>query len=69
MTQDPDGTEREVPFGLKPGDGMLYPGCSAAHWRDAFLGDQCGQAFFHYVPAEASIFGEYHGDKNTRKSR
>ena len=69
LTQAPDGGEREVPFNLKPGEGVLYPGCAAPHWRDVFLGDRCGQAFFHYVPAEASTFGEYFGDKETREKR
>ena len=69
LTQDPDGSERKVPLNLKPGEGMLYPGCAAPHWRDVFLGERCGQAFFHYVPAEASTFGEFFGDKKTRGTR
>lgn len=56
------GAAKEVLFGLKPGEGMLYPGCSAPHWRDVFLGERCGQAFFHYVPADEARFGEYFGD-------
>ncbi len=41
---------------------MLYPGCSAPHWRNVFLGKHCGQAFFHYAPAVADTFGAYFGD-------
>lgn len=34
---------------LKPGDGMLYYGCIAEHWREPFEGDFCKQVFLHYV--------------------
>lgn len=64
-----DGSDREIAFDLNPGEGMLYPGCSAPHWRDVFLGALCGQAFFHYVPADAETFGEYFGDQTTRSRR
>ena len=61
-----EGTEtgpgKEVAFNMQPGDGMLYPGCSAPHWRDMFLGAKCGQAFFHWVPKDDHVFGEYYGD-------
>jgi hypothetical protein len=62
LADDGKGGEREELFDLKPGEGILYPGCSAPHWRDVFLGQNCGQAFFHYVPAAAQTFGEYFGD-------
>lgn len=68
LGQDGDGAEREVLFALKPGEGMLYPGCSAPHWRDVFLGEHCGQAFFHYVPAVADTFGAYFGDSERGKT-
>ncbi|MDX1486084.1 MAG: hypothetical protein R3229_16555 [Alphaproteobacteria bacterium] len=57
-----DGAAQDVPFDLQPGGGMLYPGCWAPHWRDVFLGERCGQAFFHFVPDDAAVFGEYFGD-------
>jgi predicted 2-oxoglutarate/Fe(II)-dependent dioxygenase YbiX len=34
---------------LKPGDAMIYLGCSAAHWRNEFPGHFCSQVFLHYV--------------------
>ena len=61
-----EGTEtgpgKPIEFQMQPGDGMLYPGCSAPHWRDMFLGAKCGQAFFHWVPKDDQVFGEYYGD-------
>jgi len=33
---------------LKPGDMLLYSGCEVEHWREAFLGKNCGQVFLHY---------------------
>jgi len=62
LADDGEGGEREELFDLKPGEGILYPGCLAPHWRDVFLGQNCGQAFFHYVPAAEQTFGEYFGD-------
>ncbi len=60
--------ERQVLFALRPGEGMLYPGCSVPHWRDVFLGEHCGQAFFHYAPAVADTFGAYFGDTERRQT-
>lgn len=62
LEEDGKGGEREVLFHLKPGQGILYPGCSMPHWRDSFLGEHCGQAFFHYVPAVMKTFGKFFGD-------
>jgi hypothetical protein len=58
------GPEAQEPlsFALQPGDGILYPGCIAPHWRDMFLGPHCGQAFFHWVPRDERLFGEFYGD-------
>lgn len=58
------GPEKPVSFPLQAGDGILYPGCSAPHWRDMFLGQHCGQAFFHWVPKDDALFGEFYGDPN-----
>lgn len=57
-------TDRGTPvlFPLQPGEGLLYPGCSAPHWRDVFLGARCGQAFFHWVPKDDSVFSGFYGD-------
>jgi hypothetical protein len=57
---------RETLFQMQPGDGMLYPGCSVPHWRDVFLGPRCGQAFFHWVPADPTRFAEFYGDPNMK---
>ncbi len=69
LGEDGAGNAREIAFDLQPGEGMLYPGCAAPHWREVFLGDLCGQAFFHYVPADAAVFGEFYGDQATRATR
>ena len=45
--QKPDG--EEVSVMLDPGDAMMYLGCEAAHWRDAFEGTYYNQVFLHYV--------------------
>ncbi|MFM2128732.1 MAG: Pelagibacter phage [Pseudomonadota bacterium] len=60
------GPEEPVSFPFQPGDGMLYPGCSAPHWREIFLGQRCGQAFFHWVPKDDRLFGEFYGDPKKR---
>ncbi|MDH3241012.1 MAG: hypothetical protein OEO83_10125 [Alphaproteobacteria bacterium] len=60
------GEPREIVLDLQPGEGMLYPGCLAPHWRDVFLGELCGQAFFHYVPDDPGVFGEFFHDQGTR---
>lgn len=61
------GPEKETIFPLQPGDGILYPGCSAPHWRDMFLGNHCGQAFFHWVPRKDDVFAPFYGDPEHRK--
>ena len=33
---------------LKPGDLLIYKGCELEHWREAFMGETCVQAFLHY---------------------
>ena len=33
---------------LNPGDLMCYAGCEIEHWREAFMGKDCGQVFLHY---------------------
>lgn len=47
--QKPNG--EEVSLNLKPGDAMVYLGCVADHWRDAYEGSLHTQVFFHYVLA------------------
>lgn len=62
LAQSGTESESEELFELAPGEGILYPGCAAPHWRDVFLGERCGQAFFHYVPAGVAAFDEFLGD-------
>lgn len=33
---------------LKPGDMLIYSGCELEHWRETFMGNECGQVFLHY---------------------
>jgi hypothetical protein len=47
--QKPNG--EEVSFNLNPGDAMMYLGCTADHWREAYQGNMQTQVFFHYVRA------------------
>lgn len=61
-----DGAETPVAFPLRPGEGILYPGCAVPHWRDVFLGEYCGQAFFHWVPKDDAVFGSFYGDPDKR---
>jgi hypothetical protein len=47
--QKPNGDE--VSINLNPGDAMMYLGCVADHWREAYQGNMQTQVFFHYVLA------------------
>ncbi len=57
---DPTGGDN-VPTGtqvdLKIGDMLVYSGCKLEHWREAFKGNVCVQAFLHYNDANGR-FGE-----------
>ena len=47
----PDGTT--VLKDLKPGEAVIYFGCISEHWREnAFMGQEYGQLFLHYVRSE-----------------
>jgi hypothetical protein len=50
--QKPNG--EEISLNLKPGDAMMYLGCEADHWREAFKGQFCVQVFLHYVRANGN---------------
>lgn len=47
--QKPSG--EEISLSLNPGDAMMYLGCVADHWREAYQGNKQTQVFFHYVLA------------------
>ena len=33
---------------LKAGDMLVYKGMILEHWREAFIGQDCGKVFLHY---------------------
>ncbi len=39
---------------LAPGDALLYLGCQAEHWREAYAGQAYVQVFLHYVLAKGT---------------
>jgi hypothetical protein len=43
----PDGSTTSAT--LKPGDAVIYNGIKSEHWREPFNGNECVQAFLHYV--------------------
>jgi hypothetical protein len=47
---DPTGKRggKGISIKLKPGDLLCYSGCEIEHWREAFMGKDCGQVFLHY---------------------
>lgn len=59
---------RGQPFYLAEGDGAVYLGCGAEHWRDICNGPKdyySGQAFFHFVRKN----GPYANEANDPKVR
>jgi hypothetical protein len=48
---------------LKPGDGIIYMGEELIHWRNAFKGEHCVQAFLHYIDMEGPHYPEHAYDK------
>ena len=56
--QKPNG--EEVCLELQPGEGMVYLGCVAEHWRDAYEGHKHTQVFFHYVNADGQRWWAYY---------
>ena len=59
---DPTGRQGQagIKVDLKPGDMLIYSGCTLEHWREEFTGDNCGQVFLHYNKA---------GTKNARENQ
>ena len=47
---EPSGETKKpgVKVDLKPGDMLIYRGCDLEHWREPFIGENCGQVFLHY---------------------
>lgn len=50
--QKPNG--EEISLNLNFCDAMMYLGCEADHWRDAYEGNCHTQVFFHYVLANGT---------------
>ena len=48
---------------LKVGDMLVYSGCELEHWREAFEGNVCVQAFLHYNDADGRFGKENIFDK------
>ena len=59
---DPTGRQGQagIKVDLKPGDMLIYSGCTLEHWREEFTGNNCGQVFLHYNKA---------GTKNARENQ
>ena len=48
---------------LNPGDAIIYLGCCADHWRNAYQGEYYNQVFLHYVRSRG-FCGHTWFDKN-----
>ena len=62
---DPTGKKGQagVKVDLKPGDMLIYSGCDLEHWREEFIGKDCGQVFLHYNKANSKMAKENYLDK------
>ena len=62
---DPTGREGQagIKIDLKPGDMLIYSGCTLEHWREEFMGDNCAQVFLHYNKAGTKNAKENQFDK------
>lgn len=64
--ETPSGNPRCV--NLNPGDAMIYLGCVAPHWRDAYKGEWYAQFFIHYVRAYGPCSDVYFDKFKVNKS-
>ena len=62
---DPTGKKggAGIKIDLKPGDMLIYSGCDLEHWREEFIGKNCGQVFLHYNKANSKMAKENYLDK------
>lgn len=44
---------------MDEGDGAIYLGCEASHWRERFTGQALGQVFLHYVRKDGPYARDY----------
>ncbi|MGL4729916.1 MAG: SEC-C metal-binding domain-containing protein [Bosea sp. (in: a-proteobacteria)] len=63
--QKPNGKEAAVD--LDPGQAILYLGCDADHWREAFTGKEMVQIFMHYVRANGDRAGQFFDLEGTKQ--
>jgi hypothetical protein len=50
---------RDTRVDLDCGDGAVYLGCEADHWRESFAGNTTGQIFLHYVVKDGPFAANY----------
>ena len=62
----PEGKDASVT--LQSGDGMVYFGCLAPHWRTEYTGENYSQMFLHYVRSRGS-FGSLALDDNVEENK
>lgn len=55
-----------VELQMEEGDGAVYLGCEASHWRDRFNGNTLGQIFLHYV-RKGGIYAENYFDRSPER--
>ena len=62
---DPTGKQGQagIKINLNPGDMLIYSGCDLEHWREEFMGKNCGQVFLHYNKAGSKMAKENLYDK------
>ena len=65
ISLDPTGKTGQagIKVDLKPGDMLVYSGCDLEHWREEFMGKDCGQVFLHYNKAGSKMAKENALDK------
>ena len=62
--ETPNG--ENVSVELDSGDALLYLGCIAPHWREAYEGNRYSQLFLHYVRSDGACSEAYFDKKQGR---
>jgi hypothetical protein len=64
-----------VPYGMRPGEGVIYKGCEQSHWREPFRRVQehderliWSQVFLHYIEAGGQYDPEHKWDAENQKT-
>lgn len=63
--ETPTGESRSI--SMKPGDAMMYLGCTSSHWRNQFNGNEYTQVFLHYVKSRGENASFYFDKFNMNK--